>query len=371
MARNVVLGMVLAGVVVFCGCKRGESPASPKDDKGAGKTDTGKPDAGKPAEPGDLLAELPLGLDAFGMKIPADNPVTAPKVELGKHLYFDTRLSKDDTVSCASCHDPGKGWSDGQKNSKGISSQFGNKNAPTVINRAFSTEQFWDGRAKSLEDQALGPVQNPSEMGNTVEGMLANVSLVASYRPLFKAAFGDEAITADRVAKAIASFERTIVSGNSPFDRYEAGDKAAMNESAVRGLAIFKDNQKGRCSICHAGFNFTDEKYHNIGVGMDKPGWEKDHIGRFAVSKAEKDKGAYKTPTLRQVTASSPYMHDGSEATLEAVVELYAKGGNPSPHLDPEMKKLNLTDQDKKDLVEFLKALTGEVTKVTRPARLP
>ncbi len=313
------------------------------------------------------LEALPLGLDSFAAKVPTDNPITPAKVELGKHLFFDGRLSRDGTTSCASCHNPAKGWSDGQKSSKGISAQFGDKNSPTIVNRLFSTTQFWDGRAKSLEEQALGPIANPIEMGNTLEGMLSNLNLVAGYKSLFQSAFGNETITAERVAQAIASFERTIVSGNSPFDHYEAGDKKAMSESAVRGLAIFKDNTKGRCSICHAGFNFTDEKFHNIGVGMDKLDWEKSHIGRFAVTKVDKDKGAQKTPTLRDVAASAPYMHDGSEDTLEAVVEYYARGGNPNPFLDPEMRKLTLTDQEKKDLVEFMKALTGTVTQFTEP----
>jgi len=365
MQRSVLKVAFVGGILAVFGCSPEDKSQPAKKEEGA------KTEAAKLAESKVAPAELPLGLDPYGSKTPADNPVTAAKVELGKHLYFDPRLSKDGTISCASCHDPEKGWGDGRKNSQGISNQFGNKNSPTVINRLFSADQFWDGRAKSLEEQALGPIANPIEMGNTVEGMVANVGLVAGYKPLFKAAFGDETITQDRVAKAIASFERTIVSGNSPFDRYEAGDKKALSESAIRGLAIFKDNQKGRCSICHAGFNFTDEKYHNIGVGTDRPDWEKEHIGHYAVSKVEKDKGAQKTPTLRQLTATGPYMHDGSETTLEAVVEYYAKGGNPNPHLDSEMKKLNLTDQDKKDLVEVLKALSGDVTKVTKPAKLP
>lgn len=317
------------------------------------------------------LDALPLGLDSFGAKVPEDNPITFAKAELGKHLYFDTRLSKDGTVSCATCHDPAKGYSDGKKTSQGIAGQAGNRNAPTVLNRLFSDLQFWDGRAKDLEEQALGPIANPIEMGNTHEAMVATVSGISGYKGLFKAAFGDETITAPRVAQAIATFERTVVTGNSPFDRYENGDKSAMSESAVRGLAIFRDNQRGRCSICHAGFNFTDEKYHNLGVGMDQPDAEKNHAGRFAVTKVEKDKGAFKTPTLRQVAASGPYMHDGSEATLEEVVEFYAKGGHPNPHLDPEMKKLDLTDQDKKDLVEFMKALSGDVTPVSAPAPIP
>jgi len=354
--RVALTGMTVVGLIAVSGCTS-ERPAP-------------APSAGKEVKV--TIAEgkvtnLPLGLDEFGAKIPADNSVTEAKVVLGKHLYFDPRLSKDGTISCASCHDPAKGWSDGRKNSSGILAQFGNKNAPTVLNRLFSTIQFWDGRAASLEEQALGPVQNPIEMGNTIEGMIANVNLVAGYKSLFRAAFGDENVTPERVAQAIASFERTIVSGNSPFDRYEAGDKKAMSESAIRGREIFRDNTKGRCSICHAGFNFTDEKFHNVGVGTDKSDWEKDHLGRAAVTKLDTDKGAFKTPTLRQLTDSGPYMHDGSEATLEAVVELYAKGGNKNPHLDKEMKPLTLSPQDKKDLVEFLKALSGDVTTVVKP----
>ena len=355
--RIALQGVVAAGVFAFVGCTS-ERTSAPSE----------TPATGLVVQISDgSVTGLPLGLDEYLAKIPGDNPLTEAKVNLGKHLYFDTRLSKDGTVSCATCHDPLKGWSDGRKNSKGIAAQVGDRNAPTVINRVFSEAQFWDGRAASLEEQALGPIQNPIEMGHTLEGMLSGLRLVSGYKPLFSAAFGDEEITGERVGQAIASFERTIVSGNSPFDRYEAGDKTAMSEAAIRGHAIFKDNQKGRCSICHAGSNLTDEKYHNIGVGMDQADWEKGHAGRYAVTKEEKGKGAFKTPTLRQVAESGPYMHDGSEGTLEEVVEFYAKGGNPSPHLVPEMKKLNLTEQDKKDLVEFMKALSGQVTAVTIP----
>ena len=318
-------------------------------------------------EDGDPLAAVPLGLDKDELNIPANNPVTAAKVELGRHLYFDKRLSKDGSVACATCHDPNTGWSDGRSTSVGINGQVGGRNAPTIINRAFSTLQFWDGRSPSLEDQALGPVQNPIEMGNTLENMVSTLSDIAGYKPLFKAAFDSEEVTSERVAQAIASFERTVLSGNSPYDKSQAG-QGELSESAARGLAIFRDNNKGRCSICHAGFNFTDELYHNIGVGMDNPEWEKNHLGRAEVTKEDKDKGAYKTPTLRQISESGPYMHDGSQKTLEEVVEFYVKGGHPGhPNLDPEMKKLELTDQEKKDLVEFLKALSGDVTVVTAP----
>lgn len=320
------------------------------------------------------LSQLPLGLDIFEARIPADNdlkgPIGTAKVALGRHLFFDKRISKDSTVSCASCHDPEKGWSNGEAVATGIAGQQGGRSAPTVINRLFSEVQFWDGRAASLEDQALGPISNPIEMGMELDEAVSRLAAIDGYKPLFVAAFGDETVTAERISKAIASFERTIVSGNSPYDRYQAGDRTAMSAPAIRGLAIFLDNNKGRCSICHAGFNFTDEKFHNLGVGADKEGWEKDHAGRSAISGNPAELGAYKTPTLRNIADTAPYMHNGSEATLEEVVEYYVKGGNPNSHLDKEMRKLDLTDQDKKDLVEFMRALSGEVTEVTAPATL-
>jgi cytochrome c peroxidase len=199
--------------------------------------------------------------------------VVEEKVKLGWHLYYDKRLSKDGTVACVSCHAPEHGWSDGKQLMVGIGGQVGGRNSPTILNRVFSDLQFWDGRAKSLEEQALGPIQADKEMGNTLENLVATLSKIEGYKPLFKAAFGEETVTPERVGQAIATFERTVVSGNSPFDRYEQGDTNAMNASAIRGHKIFLDNNRGRCSICHAGFNFTDEKYHNIGVGTEKPGW--------------------------------------------------------------------------------------------------
>ena len=357
MFRHATILLTLTLLTVF------GTACTPQGGKDSDTTPTGAPQISDP---------LPLGLDAEEKVIPAGNPLTQPKVDLGWHLYFDARLSKDGTIACATCHHPDTGWSDGKALMVGIGGQVGGRNSPTIMNRVFSSLQFWDGRSPSLEDQALGPIQAGKEMGNTLENMVATLGGIEGYKPLFSAAFGDATVTPERVAQAIASFERTIVAGNSPFDRYENGDKTAMNASAIRGHAIFKDSNKGRCSICHAGFNFTDELYHNIGVGMDQPDWETNHIGRFAVTKKEAEKGAYKTPTLRNVADSGPYMHDGSEATLEAVVEFYAKGGSnlTHPQLDKEMKKLVLTDQDKADLVEFMKALSGDVTKVAIPEQV-
>jgi cytochrome c peroxidase len=313
---------------------------------------------------GDFTLVLPLGLQAGAAYVPDKNPLAQKTIDLGHQLYFDTRLSKDGTVACATCHAPEKGFSDGQKTSTGVGHQFGSRNAPTVMNRLFSKEQFWDGRAADLEDQALGPVQNPIEMGNTLEGMIDNLKGIQAYAPVFAAAFGTPEITSERVAMAIASYERTVLAGNAPYDRYQAGDKKAMSDSAARGMAIFNDAGRGNCVTCHAGFNFTDESYHNLGVGMDQqnPDW-----GRFGVTKFEADRGAFKTPTLRNVTQSAPYMHDGSEATLQEVVKFYDQGGRANKWLSKEIKPLHLSDQDKADLVAFLEALTGEVRGAEKP----
>lgn len=304
--------------------------------------------------------KVPLGLKA--PDVPEDNPVTDAKVDLGKKLYFDKRLSRDGTISCATCHAPEKGWTDQAPVSTGIKGQKGGVSAPTVLNAAYMEFQFWDGRAPSLEEQAKGPIQNPIEMGFTHEEAVALLKTIKGYAPLFKKAFGDEGIDIDRVAKAIATFERTVLTGNSPFDKWQAGNKKAMSESAVRGLHVF--NGKANCQICHDGFNFSNSDFHNIGVGMQA---EKPNLGRYEQTKNEDHKGAFKTPTLRNLKYTAPYMHDGSEATLEAVVEYYNKGGTPNPHLDGRMKPLGLTDQEKKDLIAFMNALNGDPVAVKFP----
>ena len=348
------LGAATATAVLIVGCAGGAEKPAARAALPQGETLTS----------GDFTTVLPLGLQATAAYIPDDNPQSAQKIELGRKLYYDARLSKDGTISCASCHAPEKGFTDGQQVSTGVGHQVGSRNAPTVMNRLFSKEQFWDGRAASLEDQALGPVQNPVEMGMTLEAMIANVQGIKGYAPLFQQAFGSPEINADRVAKAIASFERTVLTGDSPYDHYQAGDRKALGESAVRGMAIFNDSQKGNCVTCHAGFNFTDESYHNLGVGMDKPNpdW-----GRFGVTKVDTDRGAFKTPTLRNITRTSPYMHDGSEATLLEVVKFYDQGGRPNKWLSKEIKPLHLSDQDRADLVAFLEALSGEVRGMEKP----
>lgn len=296
---------------------------------------------------------VPLGL--LPIQWPADNPYTKQKAELGKLLYFDKRLSADGSVSCASCHHPKFAFSDGNPVSTGIKGQRGGRSAPTVFNRAYSLAQFWDGRAGSLEDQAKGPMANPIEMGNTHEALVAKLRTIPGYQARFKAVYGTEDFTIDQVAKAIATFERTVLSGNSAYDRYKHGDKKAMTPQQVRGMNLFVG--KARCDSCHEGINFTTNAYHNLGVGTDKPNPDE---GRYVVTKNEADWGAFKTPTLREIARTGPYMHDGSLKTLEEVVEFYDKGGIPNKNLDKSIRKLNLTAQEKQELVAFLSALSGE-----------
>jgi cytochrome c peroxidase len=309
--------------------------------------------------------KAPLGLPPLSW--PKDNPYSAAKVELGRYLYFDRRLSADESVSCASCHDPKFAFTDHAAVSTGIRSQKGGRSAPTVINRAYSLAQFWDGRAATLEEQAKGPIANPIEMGMTHGDVVARLAKVAGYRPMFAAAFGTDEVTIDRMAMAIACFERTVLSGNAPYDRYRRGDKKALTTAQVRGMSVFVD--KAKCDRCHEGGNFTLNVYANLGVGTDKP--EPD-VGRFAVTKDPRDWGAFKTPTLREIEHTAPFMHDGSLKTLQDVVDFYDKGGVPNKNLDANLKKLNLSDQEKQDLVAFLKSLSGEGWQHARePAQFP
>lgn len=318
-----------------------------------------------PATPKLPPPKAPLGLPPLSW--PRDNPYSAAKVELGRLLYFDRRLSADETVSCATCHDPQFAFTDNAPVSTGIKSQHGGRSAPTVINRAYSLAQFWDGRAATLEEQAKGPIANPLEMGMTHDAAVSRIQSIEGYRPLFAAAFGSDTIDIDRMAKAIACFERTLLSGNAPYDRYKSGQKTAMSAQQVRGMDIFFNRAK--CDHCHEGSNFTLNAYSNLGVGADKPDPD---AGRFAITKDPRDWGVFKTPTLREIEHTAPYMHDGSLKTLDEVVEFYNKGGIPNKNLDPNVRALHLNERDKSDLVAFLKALSGEGwQQVKAPAGFP
>lgn len=291
---------------------------------------------------------------------PATNINYSSKIDLGKQLYFDGRLSKNNAISCAFCHNPGTGFADSRQTSIGVDGGIGGRQSPTVYNTAFNHFQFWDGRARSLEVQAIGPIHNPVEMAETHEHVVAKLGKIKGYQKQFRAVFGTD-VNLQGIAEAIAAYERTVLSTNSAFDQYVSGDQKAMDESAVRGLAIFK--RKARCILCHNGANFTDNQLHNLGVPQVGP--MKEDLGRFTVTRAEKDKGAFKTPTLRSITETAPYMHDGAFKTLEEVVGFMNQGGGNNPHLSPFVRPLSLTAEEKTDLVAFLKALTGEVIKFT------
>lgn len=301
------------------------------------------------------------------VKAPPDNALEERKIELGMQLYFDPRLSGDNSVSCATCHDPRRGWSNGDAVATGIQGKRGARSSPTVLNSAYNVFQFWDGRAASLEEQVLGPIQNPLEMGMPSLAVLEEkLNAIPGYKVQFQKVFGEE-VTAPNVAKAIAAFERTVLAGDSPYDRYLAGEKGALSTAARRGMEVFFN--QGHCSACHAGPNFTDNAFHNIGIGVN--GSTPD-IGREAISKLEGDRGSFKTPTLRDIARTAPYMHDGSLKNLEAVIEHYNQGGIANPQLDEEIFPLQLTDQEKRDLITFLKeGLSSNSYPALEPPSLP
>ena len=282
---------------------------------------------------------LPLGLDLY-RPIPETNPLTREKVALGRRLFFDKRLSRDGTVACATCHKPEHAFTDGRTVAVGIGGRNGTRNVPTLINRVYGKSFFLDGRAATLEEQVVEPILNPREMNMT----LAEVRIRTGLAP-------------QEVTRALASYVRTIVSGNSRYDRYIAGETKALSEEAIRGLEVFSG--KGRCSVCHSGPNLTDDSFHNTGVA-----WRNAVLldpGRFGVSGRDEDRGAFKVPTLREVAKTGPYMHDGSLATLEDVVSYYDRGGNPNRGLDEELRPLHLTAEEQRALVSFLKSLSGTI----------
>lgn len=296
---------------------------------------------------------------------------TPELVELGRLLFFDKRLSADNTISCASCHRPENAFSEPTPNSTGIGGQHGSRKSPSFVNQAWTIfpHFFWDGRADSLEAQAIGPIANPIEMGNTHEKVVATLGAIPGYRPFFKAAFGSDSVTLDRLAKAIADYERTRMSGNSPWDRWKAGDEKAVSASVKRGDTLFFG--KAACNQCHLGPNLTDSSFHNLGVGWDVRKKVFRDSGRFVVSKKIEDTGAFKTPTIREVARHAPFMHDGSLKTLKAVVEHYNKGGNRNPYLSPKIKPLKLRGAEITSLVAMMESLSGEGFQDVAPKDFP
>ena len=309
----------------------------------------------------DYQLRAPVGLDAV-IPVPAENPVTVEKAALGGQLFFDKRLSRDRTVACASCHRPERAFTDGRRVAIGIHDHRGSRNTPTIFNRAYASSVFWDGRATALEEQPLEAIHNPREMDLGAEELERRLGQVEKYREQFAVVFG-EAPSAQTAAKAIATFVRTLLSGNSAFDQFEHGDSSALTVPARRGLELFRN--KGRCVTCHREPLFSDHQFNNTGVswlaarspasgvraGLDR--------GRYEVSGLAHDTGAFKTPSLRDIARTAPYMHSGILDTLEAVIEFYDRGGQPNPYLDASIEPLTLTSREKADLVAFLRSLTG------------
>ena len=313
----------------------------------------------------------PLGLPP--VPVPADNPLTVETVALGKRLYFDKAVSIDNSVSCATCHDPGHGFAYAGDVSTGVRGKRGTRNSPTIINAAYYTTQFWDGRENTLENQAEGPVQNPVEMAHSLAGVVARLTNDPSYVTAFERAYGAGPVTFDKVEKSIAAYEREVVAGDSPFDRwYFGGDQHAVDRSVKRGYEIFRRVDKGNCASCHAIAEhtalFTDNEFHNIGVGV-RNGAPTD-LGRYEVTHTDRDRGAFKTPSLRNIAETAPYMHDGSLDTLAQVIDFYAAGGNANPWLDSKIRMVHLTTREKADLLAFLKSLSGEVPSEALPDKI-
>ena len=287
---------------------------------------------------------IPLGLDLY-MPVPEDNPLTVEKIELGRRLFNDRRLSRDNSVSCASCHDPRRGFSTAQPIAIGVFGRQGSRNAPALINRGYGHAFFWDGRTATLEEQVLKPIQDPNEMDLTLKEASARVKLD---------------VTA--LSRSLASYIRSILSGDSPYDSFINGQRSALSAEQQMGLQLFRG--KGNCTACHVGPNFTDEEFHNTGIAW-RDGQYTDE-GRFAISSIPRDHGAFKTPTLREVARTAPYMHDGSMATLEDVVDFYSEGGRANPFLDAEIGPRHFTDGEKRAIVAFLESLSGRLTEGTK-----
>jgi len=291
---------------------------------------------------------------------PEDNPYTGARAALGKTLFFDPRLSGSDRISCASCHNPALSWGDGLPRAIGHDLKTLGRRTPTLVNLAWSESMFWDGRAETLEEQALGPIQAPGEMNLELDRMVEKISAIPGYRESFARAYPDQPIDGTTVARALATFERQIVSGSAPFDRWVSGDDHAMPGAAQRGFALF--NTKAQCTACHSGWRFTDDSFHDIGV----PGTDR---GRGVILPGiDAMQYAFKTPTLRNVARRAPYMHDGSVATLADVIELYDQGGLAKrPSLSADIRPLRLTAEEKQDLVAFLQLLTSTDSPVAIP----
>lgn len=307
-------------------------------------------------EAGSFFAEYerPVGIPS-----PEDNPTTAEKVQLGKMLFFDPRLSGSGIISCASCHNPALGWQDGLPLGVGDKGTVLGRHTPTILNLAWSGPMFWDGRADTLEEQAIGPIMAEAEMNADVDKLIARLKAIPAYRTAMEKIFPEQGVSLESIGKAIAAYERTIVSGTAPFDRWMAGDSSAISDAAQRGFVLF--NTKANCAACHRGWRFTDDGFHDIGLASEDPGRGKVLPGITVLEHA------FKTPTLRNIAERGPYMHDGSIATLEEVVDHYDRGFIKRPSLSDSIFALNLTAREKADLVAFMQTLSSQDEPVTLP----
>lgn len=370
MERKVKFGAPLAAAAALAALGACSTGA-----KGPAGTAVAAPARWELENPVQPLPPPPLGSEADLARL--GGAVTPEKVRLGRWLFYDARLSADASVSCASCHRPEHAFSEPTPVSTGVGGQRGGRKAPTFLNAAFPIYPvyFWDGRAGSLAEQAKGPMANPVEMANTHGAVVKTVAGIGGYRKAFREVYGDERIDIDRVADAIAAYEATRISGNSAWDRYEAGDPSALTPVQQRGRALFFG--EARCSACHLGPNLTDSRFHNLGVGFSPPPEGKPvregfkDVGRYAVTGREEDLGAFKTPTLRDVTKRAPYMHDGSMATLREVVQHYARGGNANPWLAPDVRDATLCACEVNAIVAFLAALDGQGWQDQAPRSFP
>jgi cytochrome c peroxidase len=390
----IAVAMILAAVAAGCQ-DASRTTSSPETVALTTSADPAALDAANPIVP---LPAPPLGIE--GVLAELADPPTPEKVRLGRWLFFDPRLSADDTVSCATCHRPDHGFSEPTPVSTGVDGKKGNRKAPPVLNAAFDIEphRFWDGRAASLEEQAIGPMVNPVEMSMPDHDFVVNkVRAIEGYRPYFAEAFGDDGIDIERIGKALADYERTRFSGNSPWDRWQAEPDPADASIDVEAVIDFEGNvnldelelvdgkhvnaqvklghyvffEKALCNQCHLGPNFTDAQFHNLGVGWDPEANALKDQGRFDATGNDADRGAFKTPTLREVSSRAPYMHDGSVATLQEVVALYDRGGDANPWLSPKITKIGLTETESAALVAFMEALSGEGYQDAPPAIFP
>jgi len=306
------------------------------------------------------------------VQTPQDNQLTPQRVYLGKLLFFDKRLSRDDSLSCSTCHHPKRGWTDlvPVKKAVGFEGRVGPRNSPTILNTAYQNRQFWDGRVKTLEEQALGPIEADVEMNMPLKKLIPKLNAIKGYVKLFNEAYPDENLTKETLAKALASFERTVVSTDSTFDIYIKGDTNAISQNAKDGFELFKN--KAHCTDCHDSFNFTDGSFHNIGLNAGE--LKGKELGRYNVKKRAAWYGVMKTPTLRDVTKSYPYFHDGSVKSLKEATSLCAKGGRHKTDVknkSTSMKDRHLTEEEIEKIVTFMKTLTSPDIKINIPTKFP